>query len=118
MLSTGSGSMIAPLAVLDALERALKTPSPEPRLALARLRQGVAQQAGRLTELERERSGLLSLIRRGAILAEPRGTEQLAPEMLDLPIAQCRADGQVKELAQKINGMTRYEVCSVIDSGA
>jgi len=27
-------------------------------------------------------------------------------------IAQCREDSQVKELNQKINGMTRYEVCS------
>ena len=27
-------------------------------------------------------------------------------------IAQCRQDCQVKELPQKINGMTRYEVCS------
>ena len=26
-------------------------------------------------------------------------------------IAQCREDCQVKQLAQKINGMTRYEVC-------
>ncbi|MGD9724431.1 MAG: hypothetical protein AB7O59_24260 [Pirellulales bacterium] len=27
-------------------------------------------------------------------------------------IAECRLDCQVKELAQKINGMTRYEICS------
>ena len=27
-----------------------------------------------------------------------------------LSIAQCRLDGQVKELAQKINGKTRYEI--------
>jgi len=27
-------------------------------------------------------------------------------------IAECRHDCQVKELPQKINGMTRYEVCS------
>ncbi len=26
-------------------------------------------------------------------------------------IAECRTDCQVKELPQKINGMTRYEVC-------
>jgi hypothetical protein len=29
-------------------------------------------------------------------------------------IAECRKDSQVKELAQKINGMTRYEVCSSV----
>jgi hypothetical protein len=27
-------------------------------------------------------------------------------------IAECRQDSQVKELPQKINGMTRYEICS------
>ncbi len=27
-------------------------------------------------------------------------------------IAECREDCQVTELAQKINGMTRYEICS------
>jgi len=26
-------------------------------------------------------------------------------------IAECRQDGKVKELPQKINGMTRYEIC-------
>jgi hypothetical protein len=31
-------------------------------------------------------------------------------------IAECRTDCQVKELAQKINGMTRYEVCAPITS--
>lgn len=30
----------------------------------------------------------------------------------DKTIAQCREDSQVQELAQKINGMTRYEVRS------
>jgi hypothetical protein len=29
-------------------------------------------------------------------------------------IAECRQDCRVKELAQKINGMTRYEVCSPV----
>jgi hypothetical protein len=29
-------------------------------------------------------------------------------------IAECREDCQVKELAQKINGMTRYEICSPV----
>ena len=29
-------------------------------------------------------------------------------------IAECRQDCQVKELAQKINGMTRYEVASPV----
>ena len=29
-------------------------------------------------------------------------------------IAQCRSDSQVKELPQKINGMTRYEICSPV----
>jgi hypothetical protein len=29
-------------------------------------------------------------------------------------IAECRQDSQVKQLAQKINGMTRYEVCSSV----
>ena len=33
-------------------------------------------------------------------------------------IAECREDCQVKELAQKINGMTRYEVCSPIPSAS
>jgi hypothetical protein len=32
-------------------------------------------------------------------------------------IAECRRDCQVKELAQKINGMTRYEVCSPLSLG-
>ncbi len=32
-------------------------------------------------------------------------------------IAECRQDSQVKELPQKINGMTRYEICSPRDSG-
>ena len=27
-------------------------------------------------------------------------------------IAECREDSQVKQLPQKINGMTRYEVCA------
>jgi hypothetical protein len=31
-------------------------------------------------------------------------------------IAECRQDSQVKELPQKINGMTRYEVCAPIGS--
>ncbi len=31
-------------------------------------------------------------------------------------IAECRQDSQVKELSQKINGMTRYEVCSPLQS--
>jgi hypothetical protein len=31
-------------------------------------------------------------------------------------IAECRLDCQVKELAQKINGMTRYEICSPVPS--
>jgi hypothetical protein len=31
-------------------------------------------------------------------------------------IAECRVDCQVKELAQKINGMTRYEVCSPLSA--
>jgi hypothetical protein len=31
-------------------------------------------------------------------------------------IAECRQDCQVKELAQKINGMTRYEVASPVAS--
>ncbi len=31
-------------------------------------------------------------------------------------IAECRQDSQVKQLPQKINGMTRYEVCSPLDS--
>ncbi len=31
-------------------------------------------------------------------------------------IAECRLDCRVKELAQKINGMTRYEVCPPINS--
>lgn len=30
-------------------------------------------------------------------------------------IAECRVDCQVKELAQKIKGMTRYEVCTPMD---
>ena len=29
-------------------------------------------------------------------------------------IAECREDCQVKELAQKINAMTRYEICSPV----
>ncbi len=29
-------------------------------------------------------------------------------------IAECREDCQVKELSQKINGMTRYEICSPV----
>jgi hypothetical protein len=29
-------------------------------------------------------------------------------------IAECRVDSLVKELAQKINGMTRYEICSQV----
>lgn len=29
-------------------------------------------------------------------------------------IAECRHDCQVKELPQKINGMTRYEICSPV----
>ncbi len=29
-------------------------------------------------------------------------------------IAECRVDCQVKQLPQKINGMTRYEVCSPV----
>jgi hypothetical protein len=33
-------------------------------------------------------------------------------------IAECRVDCQVKELAQKINGITRYEICSPIASTA
>jgi hypothetical protein len=33
-------------------------------------------------------------------------------------IAECRVDCQVKELAQKINGITRYEICSPIPSTA
>jgi hypothetical protein len=31
-------------------------------------------------------------------------------------IAQCREDSQVKELPQKINGMTRYEICAQVTS--
>jgi hypothetical protein len=31
-------------------------------------------------------------------------------------IAECRVDCKVKELPQKINGMTRYEVCSPVPS--
>ena len=31
-------------------------------------------------------------------------------------IAECRLNCQVKELAQKINGMTRYEICSPVPS--
>ncbi len=31
-------------------------------------------------------------------------------------IAECRQDSQVKELPQKINGMTRYEVCAPLNS--
>jgi hypothetical protein len=31
-------------------------------------------------------------------------------------IAECRLDCQVKELPQKINGMTRYEVCAPLPS--
>ena len=30
-------------------------------------------------------------------------------------IAECRLDCQVKELSQKINGRTRYEVCSPVE---
>lgn len=33
-------------------------------------------------------------------------------------IAECRSDCRVKELPQKINGMTRYEICSPIDSAS
>jgi hypothetical protein len=33
-------------------------------------------------------------------------------------IAECRIDCQVNELAQKINGMTRYEVCPPLPSHA
>jgi hypothetical protein len=33
-------------------------------------------------------------------------------------IAECRVDCQVKELSQKINGMTRYEVCSPLATTA
>jgi hypothetical protein len=33
-------------------------------------------------------------------------------------IAECRLDCQVKELAQKINGMTRYEICSPLSTTA
>ena len=29
-------------------------------------------------------------------------------------IAECRQDCQVKELPQKINGMTRYEICAPV----
>ena len=29
-------------------------------------------------------------------------------------IAECRQDSQVKELPQKINGMTRYEICAPV----
>jgi hypothetical protein len=32
-------------------------------------------------------------------------------------IAECRQDCQVKELPQKINGMTRYEVMSPLEAG-
>jgi hypothetical protein len=32
----------------------------------------------------------------------------------DKTIAECRVDCQVKQLPQKINGMTRYEVCAPI----
>jgi hypothetical protein len=31
-------------------------------------------------------------------------------------IAECRLDCQVKELAQKINDMTRYEVCAPLSA--
>jgi len=31
-------------------------------------------------------------------------------------IADCRKDCQVKELSQKINGMTRYEICAPVSS--
>jgi len=33
----------------------------------------------------------------------------------ELTIAECRANGQVKELPQKVNRMTRYEVCRALD---
>jgi hypothetical protein len=33
-------------------------------------------------------------------------------------IAECRADCQVKELSQKINGMTRYEICSPVPTAS
>jgi hypothetical protein len=32
----------------------------------------------------------------------------------DRTIAECRSNCQVKQLAQKINGMTRYEICEPI----
>jgi hypothetical protein len=32
-------------------------------------------------------------------------------------IAECRLDCQVTELAQKINDMTRYEICAPLSSG-
>jgi hypothetical protein len=34
----------------------------------------------------------------------------------DKSIAECRLDCQVKELPQRINGMTRYEICAPISS--
>ncbi len=33
-----------------------------------------------------------------------------------LSIAECRLDCQVKALPQKINGMTRYEICSPLQT--
>lgn len=84
--------MTDPLALLEALEAAVPDRSPELRLAFARLRQGIAAQKGRLTALERERHALVSLLRRSAALAEARGTESLAAEMLDLLVAHCRAE--------------------------
>ena len=33
-------------------------------------------------------------------------------------IAECRQDCQVKELPQKIKGMTRYEICSPVRATA
>ncbi len=33
-------------------------------------------------------------------------------------IAECRTDCRVKELPQKINGMTRYEICSPVSISA
>lgn len=84
--------MTDPLALLDALEAAVPGPSASVRLTFARLRQGIAAQKGRLAALERERSGLFTLLRRSAALAEPRGAEVLAAEMLDVLVAHCRAE--------------------------
>lgn len=84
--------MTDPLALLDTLETTVTDRSPAARLAFARLRQAIAAQRGRVTTLERERGGLVTLLRRSAALAEPRPTEVITAEMLDLLVAHCRAE--------------------------